>query len=86
MKDEVQPHAYAFLNSPRCGAKTRKGTPCKSPAMKNGRCRMHGGKSTGAPKGNQNAYKHGLYTQKAIADRRYVRQLIKDSKALFDEI
>jgi hypothetical protein len=23
--------------------------------MKNGRCRMHGGKSTGAPKGNQNA-------------------------------
>ena len=33
--------------APRCGAKTRKGTPCKAPAMKNGRCRMHGGKSTG---------------------------------------
>jgi hypothetical protein len=29
--------------SPRCGAKTRKGTPCQSPAMPNGRCRMHGG-------------------------------------------
>ena len=30
---------------PRCGAKTRSGTPCRSPAMANGRCRMHGGKS-----------------------------------------
>ena len=28
--------------SPRCGAKTRSGTPCLSPAMANGRCRMHG--------------------------------------------
>ncbi|MGO8839738.1 MAG: HGGxSTG domain-containing protein [Methyloceanibacter sp.] len=24
--------------------------PCQSPAMPNGRCRMHGGKSPGAPK------------------------------------
>ena len=28
------------MNAPRCGAKTRKGTPCKAPAMSNGRCRM----------------------------------------------
>ena len=33
--------------APRCGAKTRAGCPCKGPAMKNGRCRMHGGASTG---------------------------------------
>ena len=33
--------------APRCGAKTRLGCKCKSPAMKNGRCRMHGGASTG---------------------------------------
>jgi hypothetical protein len=25
----------------------------------NGRCRMHGGLSPGAPKGNRNAFKHG---------------------------
>jgi ribosomal protein L32 len=31
----------------RCGAQTRSGTGCKSPAMPNGRCRLHGGKSTG---------------------------------------
>lgn len=30
-----------------CHAKTRRGTPCRSIAMKNGRCRLHGGKSTG---------------------------------------
>jgi len=33
--------------APRCGAKTRAGCPCRGPAMKNGRCRMHGGASTG---------------------------------------
>lgn len=33
--------------APRCGAKTRLGCPCKGPAMTNGRCRMHGGASTG---------------------------------------
>lgn len=28
-----------------CGAKKRDGTPCKQPAMQNGRCRLHGGKT-----------------------------------------
>jgi hypothetical protein len=37
-----------FLAAPRCGAQTRAGCPCRQPAMANGRCRMHGGKSTGA--------------------------------------
>jgi hypothetical protein len=32
---------------PRCGARTRTGMACQSPAMPNGRCRMHGGSSTG---------------------------------------
>ena len=34
-------------SSPRCGARTRLGPPCRAPAMANGRCRMHGGASTG---------------------------------------
>jgi hypothetical protein len=37
-----------YLSAPRCGAKTRAGCPCRQPAMQNGRCRLHGGKSTGA--------------------------------------
>lgn len=32
-----------------CGAKTRSGQPCKKAGMPNGRCRLHGGLSTGAP-------------------------------------
>ena len=51
--------------APRCGARTRRGSPCQSPAMPNGRCRMHGGTSPGAPKGNKNAFKHGRYTAEA---------------------
>ena len=45
--------------SPRCGARTRNRKSCQAPAMPNGRCRMHGGLSPGAPKGNKNALKHG---------------------------
>jgi hypothetical protein len=37
-----------FLAAPRCGAQTRCGNPCRQPAMANGRCRLHGGRSTGA--------------------------------------
>ena len=36
-----------FSTAPRCGAKTRQGTPCQCPGMRNGRCRIHGGLSTG---------------------------------------
>jgi len=38
-----------MLSAPRCGAKCKRtGLPCRAPAMRNGRCRLHGGKSTGA--------------------------------------
>jgi hypothetical protein len=50
--------------------------------MPNGRCRLHGGLSTGAPKGNKNAFKHGRYTAKAIASRREVAALIRAMRAL----
>ena len=36
--------------SPRCGARTRAGLPCKAQAMRNGRCYRHGGPSTGPRK------------------------------------
>ena len=72
--------------SPRCGAQTRRGTPCQSPAMTNGRCRMHGGKSPGAPKGNKNAFKHGRYSAEAIAMRKLVRQVILDARETVERI
>lgn len=46
------------LRGERCGARTRKGEPCKASAMlKSGRCRNHGGLSTGAktPEGKAKA-------------------------------
>lgn len=51
-----------------CGAKTRSGNPCRNYAMANGRCRMHGGKSTGPKdktklKENKNAEKHGFFSK-----------------------
>ena len=53
--------------------------------MPNGRCRLHGGKSTGPPKGNKNALKHGRYTTQAIARRRELRALLQSIKQLTDE-
>ncbi|MBC7497410.1 MAG: hypothetical protein H7243_09650 [Sphingomonadaceae bacterium] len=61
--------------SARCGARTRRASPCQSPAMPNGRCRMHGGKSPGAPAGNRRAYKHGLYGRAMREVRAMVRLL-----------
>ncbi|MDX6807168.1 HGGxSTG domain-containing protein [Terrihabitans rhizophilus] len=61
----------------RCGAKTRAGTPCQSPAVRGKiRCRMHGGaKGSGAPRGERNgAYRHGFHT----AEAKHVRTLAAD--------
>ena len=66
----------------RCLARTRSGSPCASPAMRNGRCRMHGGTSTGAPKGNKNAFKHGRYTAEAVRRRRKVSELVRMARRI----
>ena len=47
---------------------------------------MHGGKSTGAPKGNTNAQKHGRYTAEAIAERKKLRDLLNSMAALVEEV
>jgi hypothetical protein len=58
------------------------GRLAKSPAMPNGRCRMHGGTNPGAPKGNKHAFKHGRYTAEAIASRREVAELLRAMRSL----
>ncbi len=50
--------------------------------MTNGRCRMHGGKSPGAPKGNRNAFKHGLYGGEATSRRREFSDLLREMRKL----
>jgi hypothetical protein len=75
--------------APRCGAKTRRrGTPCQSPAMSNGRCRIHGGKSTG-PKTREGVerirkahWKHGRRSVEAIRQRKEGAALRREIKRL----
>ncbi len=87
-KTLVELSTLAMHQSLRCGAKTRHRTPCMAPAVKGKRrCRMHGGApGSGAPKGNKNALKHGLYTREAIEERRRLKQLIRQSEKLLEEI
>lgn len=43
---------------------------------------MHGGaEGSGAPIGNRNALKHGHYTAAALAERRVMRDLIRQCRA-----
>ena len=62
--------------APRCGARNRRGLPCQCPAMKNGRCRLHGGLSTGAKTAEglerirKAVTKHGRYSARAKTLRR----------------
>jgi uncharacterized protein YjcR len=47
---------------------------------------MHGGApGSGAPRKNQNALKHGLFT-KAIEERKHVQALIGQSRKLLQDI
>ena len=47
---------------------------------------MHGGaEGSGAPKGNQNALKHGRFTKEAIKERKAMRKLIREAEQLFEK-
>jgi len=65
----------------RCRARSkRSGKRCRSPAVRGSSvCRMHGA-GGGAPQGNRNALKHGLYTVEAIETRRMVAALTKQAR------
>src|SRR6267142_802987 len=78
----INPMHLDMHRAKRCGARTRSGKPCQSPAMANSRCRMHGGPSPGAPRGNRNAFKHGRYTAQAIGNRRKLSAMLIAMKAL----
>ena len=74
MKTEHNPMQKALdalKLAPKCEAHCRTtNAPCKSAAMANGRCRMHGGKSTGRPA------THGQRTKEAKANRRAAKEVL----------
>lgn len=72
--------ARAVLESlPRCGAKCRSGQSCQNvPMHRKQRCRMHGGKSPGAP------LKHGQRSKAAVEQRRADWLLLKSLSNLVE--
>jgi hypothetical protein len=81
-----------FFQAPRCHAKTRRGTACLSPAMANGRCRMHGGSSTGpkTAEGRERirraSTKHGIYSAAFQREQQKYRDLMRESRGLLRKI
>src|SRR5262249_32735813 len=81
--DRVRARLEALLKAnaaPRCGARSKRtGKPCQGAAMPNGRCKLHGGKSTGprTPEGlersRQANWKHWHFSREAKAERLRVR-------------
>jgi hypothetical protein len=46
--------------------------------MPNGKCRIHGGLSPGAPRGKANGnYRDGYWTREAVEERKFIRSLVK---------
>ena len=77
--------------APRCGARNRKGNPCRAPAMRNGGCQMHGGKSTGPGRAEgmermrRGKTKHGLHSAESLRLMRAIRALQRDARRTLDE-
>ena len=85
-----QPHdSNPFANVAKCEAKNRKGNPCQCPAMKNGRCRLHGGLSTGprTPEGKASSgnWKHGYYSKESKAARRDLLVLCRQAEEIYGQ-
>lgn len=77
---------FNIKDAKKCLAKTRSDTLCQSPAMKNGRCRMHGGKSTGAKTKegirrieNANLI-HGFYSKENVNFQKEISLVLKESR------
>ncbi len=55
--------------------------------MPNGRCKTHGGRSPGAPRGERNGrWRGGFHTPEAQAERRRLRELIHQMRTSMDEL
>jgi len=69
----------------RCGARTRSGGTCKNRPMHNGRCRLHGGKSTGPRPENRwrCGVRHGASIKRVLnsSERKYMKNMKSQFRA-----
>lgn len=105
MKNKNEPHTKRFgwlkngnppgdfTKAPRCNAKAKSTQrPCRAPAMINGRCRLHGGCSTGprTPEGLEKSrmanWKDGHYSANALAMKRYLSRVKKELREYMKKI
>jgi hypothetical protein len=79
MNEEVGSRLENPKRAPPCGALTRAGTACQRATVRGRRrCRLHGGLSTGAPRGSKNGnFRNGNWTAEAIAERKWLRLLVQ---------
>ena len=72
-KNPMHEARQALEHHPKCGAHARTtGKSCRNPAMENGRCRMHGGKSTGRP------LIHGFYTKDRKSKLKVAKEILRN--------
>ena len=79
-KARVAANQFDLTTLPICGARTRSGGLCKHKGnIRNGRCKRHGGASTGPINQtfgkSHHRYVHGLKTKKVIAMRKLLAGL-----------
>lgn len=74
------PHEPQYM----CGAYARTtGKPCRRFARENGRCKLHGGRSTGAI---TPLTKHGFYTKESILQRKKIIELLAETSYLINKM
>jgi glucans biosynthesis protein len=78
-QDRVVAQLANIRTAPRCGARTRAGGACQCPAIRDRkRCRLHGGRNPGAPKGRDNGnYRDGTFTAEALRERQWLRSVVR---------
>ena len=86
-KARVAANQFDLNTLPICGARTRSGALCKHKGnIRNGRCKRHGGASTGpinrAFGKDHHRYVHGLRTKEIIAMRKLISKMHSSLKAL----
>ena len=90
-KAHVAANRFDLDALPICGARTRSGGLCKHKGnIRNGRCKRHGGASTGPINQtfgkSHHRYVHGLRTKKVIAIRKLAAQINKSMKDLSEQV
>jgi len=86
-KARVAANQFDLNTLPICGARTRSGALCKHKGnIRNGRCKRHGGASTGPINQtfgkDHHRYVHGLRTKEVIILRKLVADMHKSLRGL----